>query len=193
MGSVIAAPSPSMRRILRNTLHRFGIDDVQEFSDGLKALEACDESTSFIITAWTMEGFDGIELAKQIRANAETSHIPILMVTVRNSKDDVLEARQAGISAYMLQPFLAEQFRSKIEQLLQMCVKPTGDYHADSSSSRASHSVDAEDEVPVSTDSDAVATELEELASTSDGLESTADPSSADAMPSPPEEEMKAA
>jgi CheY-like chemotaxis protein len=127
MGGVIATPSPSMRRILRNTLHRFGIDDVQEFPDGPKALEACTRTTSFLITAWSMEGFDGVELARQLRAAPETAHIPILMVTVRNSKDDVLRAREAGISAYMLQPFVAEQFRSKIEMLLDQSVRPTSD------------------------------------------------------------------
>jgi len=132
MGGVIATPSPSMRRILRNTLHRFGIDDIQEFSDGPKAFEACTRTTSFVITAWSMEGFDGVELAKQLRAAPDTAHIPILMVTVRNSKDDVLRAREAGISAYMLQPFLAEQFRSKIEALLDQSVRPTS-YSADRS------------------------------------------------------------
>jgi two-component system, chemotaxis family, chemotaxis protein CheY len=150
MGGVIAAPSPSMRRILRNTLHRFGIDDIQEFPDGLKALEACTETTSFVITAWTMEGFDGIELAKQLRATPETAHIPILMVTVRNSKDDVIIAREAGISAYMLQPFLAEQFRSKIETLLHMCVRPTSDSR-DGSSDRAA-AADADDSAESRTD-----------------------------------------
>lgn len=190
MGGVIATPSPSMRRILRNTLHRFGIDDIQEFPDGLKALEACDESTSFIITAWTMEGFDGIELAKQIRATPETSHIPILMVTVRNSKDDVLEARQAGISAYMLQPFMTEQFRAKIEQLLHMCVKPTGEFHADSDSPRGSRASDDEAGDGGASDPDMASPDVEDSASTDPPA---TDPSLADEISSPPEEELKAA
>ena len=118
MRCVIAEPSPSMRRILRNTLHRFGCEDTLEVSDGQKALDGCDANTSLLITSWSVEGIDEIELAKRLRANPETAGIPMLMVTVRNSKDDIIQAREAGISEYMLKPFLAEQLRAKIERLL---------------------------------------------------------------------------
>jgi two-component system chemotaxis response regulator CheY len=117
MRCVIADPSASMRRILRNTLHRFGIEDIVDAPDGKQALEACDPTVSLLITSWTADGVDGVELAKQLRANPDTAKIPILMVTDRNSKDDVIAARQAGVSEYMLKPFVAEQLRIKLERL----------------------------------------------------------------------------
>lgn len=185
MGGVIATPSPSMRRILRNTLHRFGIDDIQEFSDGPKAFEACTGKTSFVITAWSMEGFDGVELARQLRAAPETAHIPILMVTVRNSKDDVLRAREAGISAYMLQPFLAEQFRSKVETLLSLSVRPNSDSGFDSTGGSAAASG--------STDSTDGSAEREAPIESNESNEPAMDTPASDAELTEPAEERKAA
>ncbi len=126
MRCVIADPSASMRKILRNTLHRFGIEDIVDASDGKQALEACDPTISLLITSWSADGVDGVELAKQVRANPDTAGIPILIVTDRNSKDDIIAARQAGISEYMLKPFVSEQLRAKIERLIRATAAPEG-------------------------------------------------------------------
>ena len=119
MKCLIANPSPFMRRGLVNHLRIRGCEEIVEAEDGTQALEKCDGSTDLVLTAWNMPGINGIDLVKQLRANTETAAVKVLMITPRNTQDDVLTAREAGIDAYLLKPIQTEILDAHIDRLME--------------------------------------------------------------------------
>jgi two-component system chemotaxis response regulator CheY len=112
--------SPTMRRIIVNTLKRAGYDDVTEASDGKDALAKMKvEQFNFVITDWNMPEMDGLTFVSQVRGSEEFKDMPILMVTTRSVKDDIIEAMKAGVNNYIVKPFTPETLGEKIGQVLK--------------------------------------------------------------------------
>jgi two-component system, chemotaxis family, chemotaxis protein CheY len=111
--------SPTMRRIIINTLKRAGFEDVTEASDGKDALAKMKVTNfNFIITDWNMPEMDGMAFVTNIRQTPEFKGIPVLMVTTRSVQDDIVEAIKAGVNSYIVKPFTPETLKQKIEQVL---------------------------------------------------------------------------
>ena len=111
--------SPTMRRIIINTLKRAGYNDVVEASDGKDALAKMKvENVDFVITDWNMPEMDGLALVTTIRTTEEFKELPILMVTTRSVKEDIVEALKAGVSNYIVKPFTPETLKQKIDECL---------------------------------------------------------------------------
>ena len=112
--------SPTMRRIIVNTLKRAGYEDVTEASDGKDAIAKMKvESFNFVITDWNMPEMDGLTFVSQVRSLDEFKDMPILMVTTRSVKDDIIEAMKAGVNNYIVKPFTPETLGEKIGQVLK--------------------------------------------------------------------------
>lgn len=118
MKFLVVDDSATMRRIVINTLQRLGFSDTVEASDGYEALTRFDASVTFIITDWNMPNMSGTEFAKVLRARADGRHVPILMVTARSAKEDILAAMEAGINNYIVKPFTPRTLKEKIDALL---------------------------------------------------------------------------
>ena len=111
--------SPTMRRIIINTLKRAGYNDVTEASDGKDALaKLALDSFNFVITDWNMPEMDGLTLVITLRSMDEYKSLPILMVTTRSVKEDIVEAMKAGVNNYIVKPFTPGTLKDKIEQIL---------------------------------------------------------------------------
>jgi len=111
--------SPTMRRIIINTLKRAGYSDVVEATDGKDALAKMQvEKVDFVITDWNMPEMDGLALVTSIRTSEEFKKLPILMVTTRSVKDDIVEALKAGVNNYIVKPFTPETLKQKIDDCL---------------------------------------------------------------------------
>lgn len=111
--------SPTMRRIIINTLKRAGFNNVVEATDGKDALAKMKvEKVDFIITDWNMPEMDGLTFVSNIRSKSEYKELPVLMVTTRSVKDDILEAMKAGVNNYIVKPFTPDTLKEKIESIL---------------------------------------------------------------------------
>ncbi len=111
--------SPTMRRIIINTLKRAGFENVIEASDGKDALAKMKvEQVNFVITDWNMPEMDGLTFVTQIRSTDEFKNLPVLMVTTRSVKEDIVEAMKAGVNNYIVKPFTPETLKAKIDQIL---------------------------------------------------------------------------
>ena len=112
--------SPTMRRIIINTLKRAGFRDVDEATDGKDALAKMQvDEFDFIITDWNMPEMDGLEFVNSVRAEEKYKALPILMVTTRSVKDDIVQAMKAGVNSYIVKPFTPETLKDKIKQILR--------------------------------------------------------------------------
>jgi two-component system chemotaxis response regulator CheY len=109
----------TMLRIVRNLLNQLGFSNVDEATDGSMALEKLREKTfGLIISDWNMEPMTGLELLKQVRANEKTKAVPFVMVTAESKTENIIIAKQAGVSNYIVKPFNAETLKTKLISVL---------------------------------------------------------------------------
>ena len=120
MKFLVVDDSSTMRRIVVNSLQRIGFGDTVEAGDGKEALDKFDPSVKFVITDWNMPNMTGTELAKALRDREDGKHVPILMVTARSVREDIIEAMEAGVNNYIVKPFTPQILKEKIDALLSV-------------------------------------------------------------------------
>ena len=104
----------TMLRIMRNLLRQLGFENVDDAIDGTKALEvlrASEEPFGLIISDWNMEPMTGIELLRHVRADE-------IMVTAESKSENVIAAKEAGVSNYIVKPFNAGTLKAKMVSVL---------------------------------------------------------------------------
>ncbi|UFN48661.1 chemotaxis response regulator CheY [Roseomonas sp. OT10] len=109
----------TMLRIIRNLLKQLEFDNVEEATDGQEALARL-RSGSFglVISDWNMAPMTGLDLLKEVRADAKLKSTPFIMITAESKTENVIAAKQAGVSNYIVKPFNAETLREKIAKVL---------------------------------------------------------------------------
>ncbi|MGL4634816.1 MAG: response regulator [Beijerinckiaceae bacterium] len=112
-----------MRRIVRALLHGFGVREAYEAEDGAAGLEAFTSySPDIVITDWAMPIFDGLELTRMIR-QPETSpnpYVPIIMVTGHAERRRITEARDAGVTEFLVKPISAKALYQRIVSVVMV-------------------------------------------------------------------------
>ena len=109
----------TMLRIMRNLLAQLSFSNVEEASNGEDALTKL-ESDNFglVISDWNMQPMTGLDLLRRVRTSAKLKHLPFIMVTAESKTENVIAAKQAGVSNYIVKPFNAETLRGKIGSVL---------------------------------------------------------------------------
>ena len=110
----------TMIRIIKNLLKQIGFTDVDDASDGTEALAKLKEkSYGLVISDWNMEPMTGYELLQHVRSDENLKHIPFIMVTAEAKSENVVAAKEAGVSNYIVKPFNAQTLKGKIETVFQ--------------------------------------------------------------------------
>jgi two-component system, chemotaxis family, chemotaxis protein CheY len=105
----------TMLRIIRNLLKQLGFENVEEATDGSQALQMLrDGEFKLVISDWNMEPMTGIELLREVRADEKMKKMPFIMVTAESKTENVVIAKQAGVSNYIVKPFNAATLKSKL-------------------------------------------------------------------------------
>lgn len=109
----------TMRRIIRNLLEQIGFHDIEDAEDGTAALVKLRARTfGLVISDWNMAPMSGLELLKEVRADAKLKALPFIMVTAEGKPENVLAAKQAGVNQYISKPFTVEILGRKIDSVL---------------------------------------------------------------------------
>lgn len=88
--------------------------------DGQQALDILhQEFISLIVTDIMMPGIDGLELCQTIKTSLEYCHIPVIMLTAKNTYRSQIEGLEAGADAYVQKPFLPEFLQIQVSNLLK--------------------------------------------------------------------------
>jgi two-component system chemotaxis response regulator CheY len=110
----------TMRRIVRNLLKELGYTNVEEAEDGVEGLSKLRTGQfDFVVSDWNMPNMDGLEMLKQIRADAALSKLPVLMVTAEAKKENIIAAAQAGANGYVVKPFTAATLDEKLTKIFE--------------------------------------------------------------------------
>ena len=109
----------TMLRILKNLLKQLGFNNVEDAMDGAQALSKLNSAKfDFIISDWNMEPMTGIELLREVRASDNLKHIPFIMITAESKTENVIAAKEAGVSNYIVKPFNAETLKGKMTSVI---------------------------------------------------------------------------
>jgi two-component system chemotaxis response regulator CheY len=119
MKILLADDAPGVRSFISTVLRRMGYHDVAEAEDGGQAWEILRSArVDLLLTDWNMPVMNGLELLEKARRLPEYAHLPVLIFTARNTKDDVVNAAKSGASGYLVKPFTIEQLTAKIRELV---------------------------------------------------------------------------
>ncbi len=104
----------TMIRIIRNLLKQLGFENVDDASDGSTAL-VHSKKYGLVISDWNMEPMTGYDLLREVRANPELSQTPFIMITAESKTENVIAAKKAGVSNYIVKPFNAATLKTKMD------------------------------------------------------------------------------
>ncbi len=116
MRILVVDDSSTMRRIIINTLNKIGYSDYAEASNGREGCEKlAADSFDLIITDWNMPEMSGVDFIRAVRANDQTKHLPVIMVTTNAAQGDIVQALDAGVNNYVVKPFTPDTIKERIQ------------------------------------------------------------------------------
>jgi two-component system KDP operon response regulator KdpE len=113
---LVVDDEPQIRRMMRATLTSSG-HQVDEARTGEEALEKFREfQPDLVLLDLNMPGIGGLEACKSIRAGSD---VPIIILTVRNTEKEKVEALDAGADDYVSKPFGMQELLARIRAALR--------------------------------------------------------------------------
>ena len=108
----------TMIRIIRNLLKQLGFENIDDASDGSAALNKMrGKKYGLVISDWNMEPMTGYDLLQVVRNDPNLAGTPFIMVTAESKTENVIAAKKAGVSNYIVKPFNAQTLKSKIDSV----------------------------------------------------------------------------
>jgi len=103
---------------IKRPLSRAGYDLLfaQSGAEGLALLER--EPVDLILLDWMMPKMTGLEVLTTLRNDTRFERIPVIMLTARKERDDIIGCRLLGVSGYIIKPFHAPALLAQIEKTL---------------------------------------------------------------------------
>ncbi|MGJ3230536.1 MAG: response regulator [Oceanicaulis sp.] len=111
----------AMRGIVRTVLASLGCENVHEAADAQSAFALLQgEPIDILILDWKMKPVDGLALVKKIRDPEQSPipFLPIIMLTAYGEPSKVREARDAGVTEFMIKPFSAEALYRRLAAII---------------------------------------------------------------------------
>ena len=119
MAVLVVDDYKTMLRIIRNLLNQLEFTNVHEATDGGAALTKLrDKKFGLVISDWNMEPMTGLQLLREVRADANLKDTPFIMITAESKTENVIAAKEAGVSNYIVKPFNAGTLKTKITSVL---------------------------------------------------------------------------
>lgn len=114
---LIVDDSTTMQRIIKNTLHKLGLNNVSLANDGVEAWNLIQlNDYNLLITDWNMPNMNGLELVKAVRS--KNTDLPIIMVTTEGGRAEIMKALHAGVNNYIVKPFTPQTLKDKLESVM---------------------------------------------------------------------------
>ena len=116
---LIVDDEPYIRRILSFKLRREGYVTLEAHSaEAAESVLGEEEVDLVLLDVALSTPTNGFDLAAELRRNARTQHLPIIMLTARGFASDVLRGREVGAVGYITKPFTAEEVIRRVRAIL---------------------------------------------------------------------------
>ncbi len=112
---LVVEDNPVSRKLLEKTLRKSG-REVTSVPNGKKALEAFRKNFfPIVLTDWMMPEMDGLELCRTIRQMDLPGYVFIVLLTAKDSKDDIIAGLEAGADDYLTKPFNYPELMARLK------------------------------------------------------------------------------
>lgn len=119
---LVVDDNPQIRELLVTILDALHVKHIREAADGDAGFkEVCAAPPDIVLTDWVMEPVDGVELVRRIRQSDKSPNpfLPVVMITSSCSSTEVIEARDAGISEFLVKPITPKALYERIVSLVE--------------------------------------------------------------------------
>ncbi len=115
---MVVDDNPKIRKVVRVILEKKGyeVEEARNGDECLKRLEK--EKPDLILLDVMMPGEDGWEICKEIKSDEKHRDIPVAMLTVRASEEDMNKSIEHGADTHINKPFGVEDLLERVESLL---------------------------------------------------------------------------
>ena len=119
MNVLVVDDYKTMIRIVRSLLEQLGFHNVDDAMDGPSALDKLrSKDFGLILSDWNMMPMTGLQLQTAVRSDPRLQSIPFVMVTAEARTENVVAARQAGCTNYIIKPFTLQVLKQKLTTVL---------------------------------------------------------------------------
>ena len=116
---LLVEDDPALSELLEYRFANEGYD-VRTTADGDEALlMASEETPDLVILDWMVEGTSGIEVCRRLRRDKETAHVPIIMLTARETEDDRVRGLDTGADDYLTKPFSPRELLARVAAVMR--------------------------------------------------------------------------
>ena len=116
---LLVEDDPALSELLQYRFEKEGYE-VRTTPDGDEALVmAAEETPDLIILDWMIEGTSGIEVCRRLRRNLDTAHVPIIMLTARETEDDRIRGLETGADDYLTKPFSPRELLARVAAVMR--------------------------------------------------------------------------
>ena len=116
---LVVEDEPAIRELLQVNLADAGyaVRGVADAESALASIRA--ELPDLVLLDWMLPGQSGLAFAKQLRADARTRELPIIMVTARGDEADRVAGLEAWVDDYVTKPFSPRELKARIKAVLR--------------------------------------------------------------------------
>ncbi|MDH3641394.1 MAG: phosphate regulon transcriptional regulator PhoB [Gammaproteobacteria bacterium] len=115
---------PEIRDMLRFALTRAGFEvtGAESAEEALTYLDGV--LPGLLIIDWMLPGMSGVDLARRLRKDDHTAHLPMIMLTARGEETDKLKSFDSGVDDYITKPFSPRELIARVKALLRRSGSP---------------------------------------------------------------------
>lgn len=115
MKVLIADDDQISRSVVKALLTKWGYE-VVEAEDGVNAWQILQEEDAprMVVVDWMMPDLDGLELCRLLRESGEKNYHYIILLTSRDSKEDIVGGLNAGADDYITKPFMPQELEVRL-------------------------------------------------------------------------------
>ena len=121
LSMLVVEDTQPMQKLLVSVLEALGIKNVETAANGEDAFRAfVQRSHDIVLSDWSMEPVDGIELTRMIRKHDMSPNrlVPVILITGYSAWPRVEEARDAGVTEFLVKPFTANDIARRITHVI---------------------------------------------------------------------------
>lgn len=118
---LVVEDTQPMQRLLVSVLEALGIKNIETASNGEEGYRAfIQRNHDIILSDWAMTPIDGIELTRRIRQNRISPNrlVPVILITGYSAWSRVEDARDAGVTEFLVKPFTANDIARRITHVI---------------------------------------------------------------------------
>ncbi|MCG7535577.1 response regulator [Pseudoalteromonas sp. OOF1S-7] len=107
-----------MRHVMISMLRRLGFTDIDEATDGKRALELLDNKIyQLVVSDLNMPHVDGLTLIHEIRSRPTLKDLKLLMVTCENGRDRVQQVLLQKVDGFVIKPFSLATLENQLKRM----------------------------------------------------------------------------